>query len=1023
MNNIHSSDEVEEGDGETVEGGDAVVESAPEGGMGPEIADESYGIDPIAGGGFGPEQQTTNLSVNEGDSIPLVGGGAIGSLNHVWSSSDDTTATVTGDWNKATVAGIKPGKVTITHTYDVNDYTTGFVGKRTETFTVTVERVTGSVRVYLYVELKSDNAAVLERFKKDYNDHGYVTYGYIDIPRSAVKGLSETPSGDAGYITDTYGVGDYINSHKEEIQFKDNTIWKLPGFNRNDIVWTNGKLAHSAGADDYLPSTQSCYHYDGTYTIKSESTVTVHYVDEDGQPIKEPYDESGTSIKNPYEEEVAYGESYDVSAQIPQTITDEDGRIYKRYEVTGEATSGNIAGADVEIIAHYREKTYNVRYEWSGLPEEQPGGKSEPLPTAPVDNKEYKLGASYTVSETPAKDTVYQVLDDYGNLLKEYKFSGWDNNGGTIDNEDVVVTGTWELTESHAESEYQHTVSYVLNSEAKPEGWNVPETETYAEKQHYNVEPAPGPINTEDDYHNVTGTWTFDGWKDAEGNTVSGDQVMGMEDVTYTGSWTYEAKELDKYHVTYEYTGLPEGEGVPAAPVDDTEYVNHQPYTVKTPDVAVYYEKDENGDTVAVYNFEGWDAKSGEIDGADVTITGSWKKTEVGEGEGVLTVKYVNESNEPIKESYVQVFAEGESYNVNNKTIIPDAIKNDSDNYIYVSTEGTTEGTMTKDGVEITVVYTLDNIGGGEDGKQPDGTPDKDEAVIYYVAEENGTVDPSFEKFTFEGEETTKEVTAESTASAKDGYHFDSWTYEGEAVEGAEAALGQSITVGAGKTYTFTASFAVNTSTAPTEPTDPGTDPTDPGTDPTDPGTDPTDPGTDPTDPGTDPTDPGTDPTDPGTDPTDPGTDPTDPGTDPTDPDDPDDPDDPPTPPAPVNPDNPGGPDDPAGPADPAGPNDPAGPGGPDAPEGPQDEVNIDDEGVPLASLPSQAAAAQQDYVVNEEAEIADNDTPLAGMTEVRCCILHFLIMMCALAVTVYYTHDRKRRQEQEFEVRSELAH
>ena len=1037
MNNIHSSDEVEEGDGETVEGGDAVVESAPEGGMGPEIADESYGIDPIAGpgghGGNQPETERTHYAeVYVGKTITLTSDDTQSTSGHKWSCSSYNGGEVTlvsddgygYQTYEATVTGVNPGTVTITHTYSFLDFN-GYK-ERTERFIVTVSKITGDVTIYLYMQIDGDDKDVVAQFQKQYNNAaGYITVGKITIPRAEVNAMPATPTG-TGPRNDDYGLRQYINDHREKIDYYsgNSKVWDLPEFNKEEINWLGGTLMQSDGANNYVNSGTMCWHLDGTLYIKSTVNITVKYV-ADGVEIQGAHDKAGNAIVNPYPAgQHKFNTGYDVSDKVPETIIGEDGREYTLVS-TSLPTSGTIAGVDLEIIAYYTEKTYSVRYEWTGLPTEQPGGMSAELPTAPVDNSEYKLGESYEIDKEYTSKSTYEVLDDYGNVLQVYTFSGWNTTDGKIEkNEDVVVTGKWTVTESHEKSDYQHTVHYSVTGTA-PEGYEAPADQTYAEKQEYTIEKVPANVEKKDEYDNVTETWTFSGWKDAEGNIVSGTKAMGEENVEYTGVWTYEKKELEKYHVTYKFTGLPEsGEGLPTPPVDDTEYVHNQPIEVKYPEVTVYYEKDEDGNTVAVYSFGGWDIESGKIDNANVTINGNWKKTEVDEGEGVLTVKYVNESGAPIQEPYVQVFAEGESYDVNNKTIIPDAIKNGSDNYIYVSTEGATEGAMTKDGVEITVVYTLDNIGGGEDGKQPDGTADKDEAVIYYVAEGEGTVDPSFKKFTFEGEETAKEVTAASTASAKAGYHFDSWTHDGEAIEGAEATLGQSITVEAGKTYTFTASFAVNTSTAPTEPTDPGTtDPTDPGTDPTDPGTDPTDPGTDPTDPGTDPTDPGTDPTDPGTDPTDPGTDPTDPGTDPTDPDDPDDPDDPPTPPAPVNPDNPGGPDDPAGPADPAGPNDPAGPGGPDAPEGPQDEVNIDDEGVPLASLPSQAAAAQQDYVVNEEAEIADNDTPLAGMTEVRCCILHFLIMVCALAVTVYYTHDRKRRQEQEFEVRSELAH
>ncbi len=48
--------------------------------------------------------------------------------------------------------------------------------------------------------------------------------------------------------------------------------------------------------------------------------------------------------------------------------------------------------------------------------------------------------------------------------------------------------------------------------------------------------------------------------------------------------------------------------------------------------------------------------------------------------------------------------------------------------------------------------------------------------------------------------------------------------------------------------------------------------------------------------------------------------------------------------------------------------------------------------------------------------QIGAEPVPLAGGQP--CCALHLALMLCALAVTVYYTHDRKARQTRIFELR-----
>ena len=74
-------------------------------------------------------------TVAVGDLITLTSGGL---TNHKWESSDPSVATVIGNETIATVTGVSPGQVTVTHTYG-----TGFL-KRTETFTVKVTASPGA---------------------------------------------------------------------------------------------------------------------------------------------------------------------------------------------------------------------------------------------------------------------------------------------------------------------------------------------------------------------------------------------------------------------------------------------------------------------------------------------------------------------------------------------------------------------------------------------------------------------------------------------------------------------------------------------------------------------------------------------------------------------------------------------------------------------------------------------------------------------------------------------------------------
>ena len=68
------------------------------------------------------------------------------------------------------------------------------------------------------------------------------------------------------------------------------------------------------------------------------------------------------------------------------------------------------------------------------------------------------------------------------------------------------------------------------------------------------------------------------------------------------------------------------------------------------------------------------------------------------------------------------------------------------------------------------------------------------------------------------------------------------------------------------------------------------------------------------------------------------------------------------------------------------------------------------------------AAGNDRAYTLSEEEVILEDETPLgAGPDEHSCCILHFLLAMCALGVTLYYARERRISQAREFELRAAL--
>lgn len=95
----------------------------------------------------------------------------------------------------------------------------------------------------------------------------------------------------------------------------------------------------------------------------------------------------------------------------------------------------------------------------------------------------------------------------------------------------------------------------------------------------------------------------------------------------------------------------------------------------------------------------------------------------------------------------------------------------------------------------------------------------------------------------------------------------------------------------------------------------------------------------------------------------------------------------------------------------------------------PRPTVQIVDNDTPLGELPDATATTRPAATARPTASpspkpviITESETPLgAGPAEQTCCILHFLLILAAFLVAVFYTHERKREQAREFEHRSEL--
>ena len=219
---------------------------------------------------------------------------------------------------------------------------------------------------------------------------------------------------------------------------------------------------------------------------------------------------------------------------------------------------------------------------------------------------------------------------------QNYKFLGWvyENEllkeGSTIKapNKDITLTAKWEKKDE------VYTVNYKWNGDIPADVKdNLPTDSTeYKEKDTAlnscnNHSFAPISANN--------GTYTFGGWKAAEGTTdYSGDKIVTP--ITFTGTWTFIPKPITTtYKVVYKWDG---GDGVPGdvtLPTDSASYdseIEAKNAVDKNFTSASTSTAQKDGKE-GLWKFSGWApsdpvASTTEEHTKVITFTGSWTFTE-----------------------------------------------------------------------------------------------------------------------------------------------------------------------------------------------------------------------------------------------------------------------------------------------------------------------------------------------------------------------------------------------------------
>ena len=250
--------------------------------------------------------------------------------------------------------------------------------------------------------------------------------------------------------------------------------------------------------------------------------------------------------------------------------------------------------------------TYSVTYNYvSGTPDKTlPSSITAP---AAVSDKHTGDVVASPSGQTDVEDAANQGI---------WHFNGWDKQSVTISTANETVTGTWTFT-ARPVATYSVTYNYVSGTPDKSLPSNITAPAAVNDKHTGDVVASPSGQTDVEDAANQ-GTWHFNGWDKAS-------VTVGTANETVTGTWTFTARPVATYSVTYNYVSdtpdksLPSNITAPAAVSD-----KHTGDVVASPSGQTDVEDTANQGT---WHFNGWDKASVTVGTSDETVTGTWTFT------------------------------------------------------------------------------------------------------------------------------------------------------------------------------------------------------------------------------------------------------------------------------------------------------------------------------------------------------------------------------------------------------------
>ena len=399
---------------------------------------------------------------------------------------------------------------------------------------------------------------------------------------------SDTDSSEAQAAT--YGVRYEFVSGTEGKELPESVTALLPA---DDGQYTSGTEVTAQA-----PEKQSVETEDGTWTFRSYDADQKLMADGDmvftGTWVFAPK-ASGT--------ETTSGNALSETASS-ETVSSETASSEAASSGTASSGTDSSKSGSSSPEADTVSELYSVFYDFSA----QDGTELpvDVMDQLPKDGTKYKAGTKVT-AQAPARTTVEEPEGTW-------TFAGYDHSSLTVTADgDNTFYGIWTFKSAET---YEVKYQFVSDNDQ----YKLPDAvmelipgdgnEYTAGSTVTARKPAASKVSVSD------GTWNFLGYDQDSA-------VVEDSDITFTGTWSFEKKEVKTYNVHYTFVSGTEGFGIPddvaaLLPSDGNEYESGQEVRAISPA--------ETTLTVGswIWTFAGYDQSKKTVGDSDITFTGTW---------------------------------------------------------------------------------------------------------------------------------------------------------------------------------------------------------------------------------------------------------------------------------------------------------------------------------------------------------------------------------------------------------------